>query len=217
MSTFDTKTPTNDQLGRMLDELRSILDDFDKGATVVTYDDSGNVQASEQTPNLRGLIQFLSSAYRDGYRTSTRPVEGSPATVLDERGDPMPPRSDPVGELVVSESRVIDPMRHNAASVWRGLSGALGDLRMARGAMMKAFEGVDTDPGEPGCTNHAHIGRWEPVSRAGRCAWCYSFWTAQRIDAPEELLRARAAGKRITQSLVDEALRGSRRSKGKRR
>lgn len=203
------------QVMAMLDEMADAIEDFRHGALVMAYDDTGHPKPNrERTPNVARLLELMRAATRDGYRTSSRPG-GAPASVLDERGDPMPPLSDPTGELATADSRIIDPIRYNGESVFRGLGGALGDLRMARAALVKLAQTLTTDPGEPGCAVHSRIGSWEAVHKNGRCRWCYDFWLAEGQDPPTDLLDARAAGRRITRQMVEDALRKPK--KGNRR
>lgn len=207
------------QVVGMIDEMVEALNGLKYGALITVYDEVTGAakQAKERTPSVVYLLSLLSAARRDGYRTNSMPSGGA-GSVLDDQGMPMPPLSDPTGELATADDRIIDPIRHNGDAVFRGLTGALGDLRMALGSLIKIAQQTQTFPGEPGCVNCAQIGRFEEVTRGVRCRWCHDFWLAQKVDAPLELLQARADGKKITQQMIDQALQPARfgRTKAKR-
>ena len=200
----NARQPTGPEVERIIAELVDILNDLQHGAVVWAFDESGRPSSKATTPNLTRLMLLVSAAYRDGFRSSTRATDGSPSSVTDDEGNPVPPRSDPTGELVI-QRRVSDPMWEQAASVWQALTHALGDLRVARGSMIKAFEGRDEEPDEPGCVNCQRVASWVPVHRSERCRWCYDFWLAEGFDAPDDLLKVRASGRPVTQRMVTQA------------
>lgn len=202
----DTKPPTGDELAGILAELRCALDDFEHGARVDTYDATGRRIGEKRTPNLGHLWILLSAARRDGYRTNSLGA-GAPQSVVDENGAPMPPLSDPCGEVAADEVKVRDPIRLDVEHIAQNLVRALGAIRAARGRMIQTFQGFKVDLGEPGCSAHAAAGIYEEATKAGRCRWCYDFWLAKRVDPPVEILQARSIGKRITERMVAEALR----------
>lgn len=202
----DTRLPSNDDLNRKFTELRQILHDLECGFRVTSHSTSGG-SGTRSAPPMIDLLRTLGAARTDGYRTSTRPMAGTPSTVYDEEGHAMPPRSDPTGETAISESRVTDPMRVQLDSAWRGVTGALGDLRMSRNAIIRASEGVEEDAGEPGCECHAEIGVFMEVHVGTRCRWCWNFWRVEGTNPPPDLLRMKDRGVRITQRMVAEALR----------
>lgn len=206
--------PTGDILERLLAELAETVECLGRGAPFTVQDAKGK-KRQVRSPSFEQVMRLLAAARRDGYRTQRLDV-GAPSTVLDDEGHPMPPLSDPTGELAASDAKVVDPVRYLGEDALRGVTGALGDLRMVRNALISCSKFFDTNPGEPGCSSHARIDMWVPVEDNGRCRWCYDFWRAEGIDPPAELLKARADGKRITRQMVEEALRPRKRGKGKR-
>ena len=197
----------------VLEELRSSLDQISQGALIPQYDDLGNELAPKHTPGLPDLWNLLSAARRDGYRTRSM-GGGQPQSVLDEEGNPIPPLSDPVGELVVDERKVRDPMVDHVTTLMRSLTHALGDIRVARAEFIRAWEeNGEPDIGERSCRVHARIGIFELAVRSDRCDWCHRFWLSEKVDVPDDLLRAKQDGKRISQRMIDEALRPSARPK----
>jgi hypothetical protein len=58
------------------------------------------------------------------------------------------------------------------------------------------------------CVVHARHGMTEIVYRAHYCRWCYDFRLIERVDPPPELIAARAEGRRITETMVRQALAG---------
>lgn len=206
--------PTGDILERLLAELVETVECLERGVPFSVQDEKGK-KRTVRSPSFEQVMRLLSAARRDGYRTQRLDV-GAPSTVLDDEGHPMPPLSDPTGELAASDAKVADPIRYLGEDALRGVTGALGDLRMVRNALISCSRFFDTNPGEPGCSSHARIQDWEPVDRNGRCAWCYRFWLSEDIDPPLELLKARSEGRRITAQMVEAALRPRKRGKGKR-
>ena len=201
--------PGSRQLSEMLDEIRSAVGALERGFEIEVKDDQGRT-SRVWTPTAVQLLDMTRAAKRDGYRANTRyDTEASETAVRDEDGKavPVPRISDPTGELASSQQKVTDPIWIHAESLLRGISGALGDLRMARGALFNSTKYVDTSPAEPGCSSHERVGEWIPVEDNGRCRWCYDFWLAEGQDPTPELLELRAQGKRITQAMVEQALR----------
>jgi len=189
-------TLTDFQLRELMGELRAAMDELEFGPTL----DGSTLRG----PNLEELLRRMAAARSDGFKR--RSMGGGEAqTIRDENGDPMPPVSDPTGEVAANEVKVLDPIRVKGVLVFSNLLGALGQFRVARGALIEAFKGQAGD-GDPGCKCHGSIGRFEEVHRAERCRWCYDFWLTEGVDPPAELLKARAAGKRISDAMVREAL-----------
>lgn len=210
----DTHIPTRPEVRSTLHELRRLLDDFEAGAIVPQYDANGNKIEPIRTPDVLYMLDLgraARTAARDGRRSNTRLGVHSPANVKDENGDTMPPLSDPVGELAVSDDRIADPIVRYLSSVLRGLDSALGDLRLARVSMVAGLVDVRADDGEPGCSCHAEIGVFEEVTLLApnslRCTWCYKFWLAYGMDPPVDLLRDKQDGKRITEPMITESLK----------
>jgi hypothetical protein len=58
------------------------------------------------------------------------------------------------------------------------------------------------DPTEMWCTSCLRIGVKEPRWRSASCKWCYEFHLGEEFWPPPEILRARAAGKRVTEQMV---------------
>lgn len=217
----DTRnTPSDVQLGNMIDEARQVLDDLERGALVEVDDGAGRLRKF-RTPDAYALLRLCSAAKRDGRRSNSRPGVGGQSTVLDDNGQPMPALSDPVGEAVVTDRPVTDPIIHPTEQILRLLAGAQANLRAARGNLITASQHAPAAPPEPGCKAHESIGIWVPVKRNSRCRWCYNFWLAEGQDPPVELLKARDEGKQITQDMVKAALapkvKSKRSKKGKKR
>lgn len=203
------RMPDDTQLSRMLSELREALDQLEQGAIVDRYDDAGRKVGVRRTPSLGHLMVLVSAARRDGFRSRSM-GGGAPASVVDDEGVPMPPLSDPVGEVAADPVKVVDPIRVAAERCLRNLAHALGDIRTARGSLISAYDGIKEAPGDPACVPHAAAGIFERAERGNRCSWCYRFWLAEKLTPPVELVRAKAEGKRITTSLVEQALRGAK-------
>jgi hypothetical protein len=134
---------------------------------------------------------------------------------VDENGDPMPPLSDPTGELATEVVKVRDPIRAHAESALWALVNAQGMLRKAKSEMIRAFEESDVTDGDPRCAPHAGAGFFVEPERGERCGWCYRFWLAEGVDPPPELVRAKEAVGRVTSRMVREAL--APKPKGKKR
>lgn len=156
----------------------------------------------------------------DGYRTSVRPMEGSPAST-DAEGEPMPPHSDPTGSTVVA---IIEGRSSTVRTEINVVNAALNEIlslaRQADGAVIRALEPGKEHAVPDGCRNHAEHGMgWEPVQALARCRWCREFFLAEGHDAPKELLEQRAQGRRISEADVDRALahRRSKRARARRR
>lgn len=206
--------PADHQFAEIFAEARSIIDDLERGAQVVLQTEEGR-RVTRQTPSLEQFLLLAAAAMRDGYPTAS--MQGSTrSTVLDEDGHAIPPLSDPVGELVAGE-KIIDPIKAHAQSVLRGLTGALGDLRLARGALVKGSTYAKMHPGKPGCKSHVRLGRWVEVYRDERCNWCYKHRLVWGDDPPLDILRMKDAGRIITDAMIREALAPSRQPKKKRR
>lgn len=109
----------------------------------------------------------------DGYPRSS--LGGNqPGTVLDDQGYPMPPRTDPTGELVVALDEGLDPVAADIADI-------LEDLREAayRVNRVVAFIGrthQTTHHLSPsrtaGCSNCKTYGHFATVYARGVCSWC---------------------------------------------
>jgi hypothetical protein len=209
--------PIDQQLKNQLNELESLIGDFRHGATIKRFDAGGKALDDEVTPPLSHLFRLLAATWSDGHRRNARPTEGSPETVKDENNVPIPPRSDPVGELAVNEHRVNEALRYQAECATRGLAAAVGDLRLAKTAMVRALAEVKAEDGDPGCRCHLEIGEWLPVYRREHCRWCYGFSLQFKTDPPVELVRIKAEGGRITEDMIKAALRRPPRNKSKRK
>lgn len=200
------RMPNDRNLKDILSELRDTLDQLEEGAIIDRYDQAGRKVGTRRTPNLGHLFILMSAARRDGWRTRSF-GGGAPSSVLDDQGVPMPPLSDPVGEVAADDVKITDPIRVHAERLFQNLAHALHDMRVARGSMIAAFEDVKPEEGAPACRPHAEAGIFYTADRNGRCDWCYRFWLAEGQDPPPDLIRAKAEGKRITVGMVEEALR----------
>lgn len=205
------KRPTNLQLDAMLAELREALDALSDGAVIDLYDDAGRRIGTRKTPNVGRLLTLLSAARLDGYGTRSGGGGGGSLT-----GD----HSDRVGRIAADDVKIHDPVRFHGERVLRALTHALGDLRVARGSMIAAFEDVKPGSGDPACVAHASAGLFEALGdagRNGRCNWCYRFWLAHGVTPPAEIVRLHAEGRRITPAMLTAAFRGgSRVTRGRR-
>lgn len=197
----------------LLEAARTALDDLHLGIRLdpAAKPARRNLTASEVVNRAR------QRRARDGYPRRSL-AGGRPASVVDERGVPMPPLADPVGELVVAEDET-DPVRDQAHKVLRHLHRAAGELSAAVGAVHKVAKMMGaqtaTPPDEIWCRSHLRFGMFEPVAatgRDGRCDWCYRFWLAEGADPPQPLLDRRAQGKKILARDIDEALKRPRRN-----
>lgn len=203
-----------EELAALLSELAESLDQLDKGCVVMAEDGR---RVDHRTPPLYRVFALVAASRSDGFRRRSGVAEGGPASVLDDKGYPMPPRSDPTGELAVAEMRSNDPVRKHAQGALSALVQARNQLRKAKSETIMAFEEKDSTAGmgDPGCRPHALAGFFEEATRADRCDWCRHFYAAEGVDPPADLIRARRMGKRITSAMAREALAGLRRPKGK--
>jgi hypothetical protein len=192
-----TKPPTHDPLEALLEELADLVDKLRHGIRIEALDDGGRANGHELTISATDLMSLAAAAKRDGYATSSG-LQNGPSSSL----------GDPTGDVAaaVADGVIDDPLQYLSETVLRTVSGARGDLRTACNALMCSTRLVATCQGEPGCRSCETIGQWTPVRAAGRCRWCYDFSIAQGVDPPEDLLQARAAGKRISQWMIDQAL-----------
>jgi hypothetical protein len=189
----------SDRLADIFAEVRERIDALERG-TVIKHKGEPDIEI----PSLEELVRLAAAARRDGFPTQS--MRGSSrSTVLDEDKMPIAPISDPTGELASAEGRIVDPIKAHLQRVMRGLTGAVGDLRMASAAMVSSSQYVDVGLGEPRCASCARINEWATVHRSERCRWCYDFWLRWRRDPPIELLRDRRDGKRITSHMEREA------------
>jgi hypothetical protein len=194
------RLPLNGQLRDMLDEMRKALDDLESG-TRLPGEHEGKC-----TPNVYQMIGLLSAIRRDGRPGSSRFGKTGHANVKDENGVPIPPRSDPTGEAAVDPGTDRDPVYGHIQAIVDGITTAVGSLRKARTEMILGSQYAELRPPEPGCSSCERIGSWVPAEDNGRCRWCYDFWLAEGCDPTIWLLQERAAGKRITQPMVNQAL-----------
>lgn len=213
----------DDDILEMIEAAREALDDLEKGVLDRNPD--------SRTFGLRGdltaveLLRRARRGTRDGYPTRSIGSGGGPSSDVfddEETGQRvvLPPRSDPVADLVIARNdpdrAKADPIRRRAADLKRLVRGAVGNLTVAVGTLSKAEPPKAV--AEPACRVHAALGLWAAVHRGDRCRWCDDFFRAEGVDPPEDLLRARDEGKRITNRMVKEALKPrAPRQRGKRR
>lgn len=196
-----------DELADLLAELTETLRQVEAGCVVMEEDGE---RIHHRTPPLYEVFRLVAASRSDGFRRRSGVGEGGPSSVLDDEGFPMPPRSDPTGELAVADLRSTDPIRKHAQAALRALVDARSLLRVAKSETILAFEETDAQVGEPGCRPHAQAGRFELAEHGERCRWCYDFWRAEGVDPTKELIVARSMGKRITSKMVSDALAGRR-------
>ena len=199
-----TDLPDGDQLSGIFAELRSIIDDLEKGAVIEVQGDDGK-KIHFRSPSAGQFLGLAAAAMRDGFPTSSMQGGGGPSTTLDEDGHAIPPLSDPTGELATSD-KIVDPIKIHAATVLRGLTGALGDLRVSRGSLIQGSKSGKIKPGKPACVSHARIGRFVDVYRDERCNWCYRFRLSENDDPPVDLLEIKDRDGRVTTRQVKESL-----------
>lgn len=216
--------PEDEQLHGMIASARACLDDLELGIMI----DRKRKKRSDL--NVIELMRRSRHGTRDGFPTSSGLRQaGGPATVLDDEGKPMPPRSDPVGELVITEPWT-DPVRRSAGVVVRNLKVAVGQLNGAVSALAQAIPPREIDF-DPGCVVHARVSdtdpvtgkvrhRWMPVEEGRtRCSWCHDFRLAHGEDPPPSLVRAHDDGQRMNTKLIAEHMayaKAAKRSKKKR-
>lgn len=200
--------PDNDQLIDIFREMRSIIDDLEKGALIELEGDDGR-KVSRRSPSVGQFLGLAAAAMRDGFPTSSMQGGGGPSTTLDEEGHAIPPLSDPTGELAISD-KIVDPIKIHAQTTLRGLTGALGDLRVARGSLIRGSRYAKLSPGKPACVSHARIGRFVDTYRDERCNWCYRFRLAEKGDPPVDLLEVKDRVGKVTTRQVKESLQAER-------
>lgn len=115
-----------------------------------------------------------------------------------------------------------DPTTKAADEIVRRVDQAVGELRHATTALYLASKGEGKAPTAPDddmwCANHLRHGMFEPAGRrTGRCGWCYRFALAEGVDAPKQLLDAKARGIRVTAQMIDGARPAARPGRRKRR
>lgn len=199
-----------EELGDLLSELRESLDQVEQGCKVMAEDGE---RVDHRTPPLYEVFRLVAASRSDGFPRRSGVSEGGPASVLDERGDPMPPRSDPTGELAVAEMRSNDPIRRHAQGALRALVDARNLLRKAKSETIQAFEETDASDegvGEPRCRPHALADSFVETFRGDRCRWCYDFWRAEGVDPPVELIILRDQKGKVSTRDVQEALAAER-------
>lgn len=192
------EVPEAKQYFEMYDEINQLVDILRNGTTI-----KRKGEPDIEVPALENLIRLAAAARRDGFPTSS--MRGSSrSSVLDEDKMPIAPVSDPTGELAAGE-RIVDPIKNHLKTVMRGLTGALGDLRMAKTAQYQASQYAEVEVGEPRCRSCEAIDEWSDVYRGERCRFCYGFWNIHHREPPAEILRAHHAGRKITAQMVREA------------
>lgn len=130
-----------------------------------------------------GLLARAKERTRDGYPTASMGGEGGPGSVLDDRGDPMPPLNDPVGELVVA-GPMADPVRRDAATMLDGILQAHRQLQRAISPLVDVEELLPPN----GCTSCSRFDVWSVIFRAGRCRFCYDWRRSDpHLQDPPEL------------------------------
>lgn len=157
---------------------------------------------------------FAQHAVTDGIRSTATDRAGGRGSVLDDQGDPMPPVSDPVGELVANATAGRPNQRQH--DVEAHVAQARRSLAIALSLVHQTLPAPNTltrlkPTGDPGCTSCKRIDAFAPATRAGRCDWCYRWWLAENEDPPVGVLEARARGDRITTKIVAQARADSRR------
>lgn len=209
MARTDEGISAQARLALVLDNLKLELSQIEHGGVVIEYDARGE-EVARRTPPLAEALRLLSLSARDGWRTSTRPG-GTPTSIVDDEGVPMPPMSDPTGELATEAVKVHDPIRRHAQIALRALVDAQAHLQKAKSEMVQAFEEHDLEDGEVGCRVHAEAGYFEEPTRGDRCGWCYRFWLEHGdLDAPPELVRIKETKGKVSERQVKEALMAPR-------
>ena len=197
---LDTEVPEHHQFIDIFREIRKAIDDLESGVEV-KLDDGSKVR----TPSLEQFLSLAAAAIRDGYPTQSMRGSSSRSTVLDEDKRAIPPISDPTGELVAAKTKIADPIYGHARSVLRGLTDALGDLRMSRAALITGSQYAEAQDGSARCSSCARIGEWSDAYRGDRCTWCHKFWLMWRREPPIDILKAHHEGRRITPQMVKDA------------
>lgn len=105
------------------------------------------------------------------------------------------------GDPALRDAERIDEL---AAAVASNVA-ALHALVARWSAPKPGVEGPDDN--DAWCRSCRRVGLAAPAERAGLCAWCRRFRYAEGDMPPVELLEARRDGRRITQAMVDAALR----------
>lgn len=187
---------TDEQFAGLIQQARHFLDIIEEG----------RAKKVNIPPLISGYILLARTRQpaRDGFRKNTL-GSGTPSTVTDENGDPMPPVNDPTGELVANIELYTDPVRRQAAQMISYLNKAVGDLSGAVSSLGQASQPVPVED-NPGCKNHQRFDNWEPVYRSERCRFCYDWNLIHGEDAPGEILERRSRGERITSRVVEEVL-----------
>jgi hypothetical protein len=189
----------SDQVLELISQLRGQLDDLEFGVAQdrpVTR--RGTLTASELVRRSR------QPSSNDGYPTSSIAAGtsgGSYMTIDDENGQPDTVEVTGVERTVLSrlDNPQGDPVRRAAGTVLRGLTGALGDLRMATSALHNAEPPVVADTDEDRCRLHwTLVQKWQPIHRDGLCRFCYDTPRLYDVDVTRPLLEAHDTGKKIT-------------------
>jgi hypothetical protein len=122
---------------------------------------------------------------RDGYPTRSMGGDGGPASVLDDRGVPMPPLNDPVGELVVAGPQAEPDDRAAARTLLDGMLQARRQLQRAESVLIDVDDEIK--PAD-GCTSCSRFDVWSIVFRAARCRFCYDWRRSDpHLQDPPEL------------------------------
>lgn len=149
---------------------------------------------------------------RDGYPTRSM-NRSAPGNVLDDEGIPMPPRSDPVGELVVDQDEhdVVDPVHDALAAVVALTNDARRKLEQAEceAARAEPPKTMVVSGDDVWCAHHLEHRMFEPLgakARRGLCGWCESFERTYAMKPPPALLRIRAERGKVMPADVKRAL-----------
>lgn len=185
--------PDAHQLRNLLDEIRAIVDDFERGILDRSKPDGRRWSLTAE--------QLMARA-----KASPRGVTGGASGRTPRyASDGSRPGSTPALALSVSEER----------KVWDewliDVQVALTYLRHAIDIQAKATPAQQhPDRLEVGCRVCSRPGKPEPIYRAERCEWCYRFWLLWKADVPEAILRRRRQGQSITEQMIraelDEAM-----------
>lgn len=139
--------------------------------------------------------------------------DGGSASILDDRGVPMPRLSDPTGEANTRPDpcrRDLDELRRLAKKLHADAERTIAILASHQARPANNYQRMTTAENDPGCTSCARLEvhgspRWEPVHRGVKigdetyqlCSWCER-WARESGALPtRKILTDHHDGKRI--------------------
>lgn len=201
--------PDERQLAEIFRELRSGIDDLEKG-----IEDRANQNGRRWSLTAGQVVAEGRGSQRDGF-----PRTGDAKKPL-PRGN-RPPDPDPEadgGHTAYGDTVGGIATARDAPEVVRAhdLLRSIELMRSAKNAAVQVL--VDATPAQQhpdrpdldSCRVCSRAGHPVPVYRTSgadeRCEWCLRFWLLWQVDVPADILKLRHQGKRVTENAIRAAL-----------